>query len=238
MTEVKMTIWDHLRELRSRLIKASAAILIGAIVAFIFNEEILDFLLVPFCDARPGDCQLAFLRPTEAFGVVMRIALFGGFVIASPVVIYQLWRFVSPALTKRERRYVVPAAGLLASLFMAGIALGYWSLQRGLGFLFDFGGDNLKPVITADAYINFALRFVLAFGIAFEFPVFLFAAAATGAVSSRKLRESRRWAVVIILVAAAFLTPSGDPLTLLLLSTPLYLMYEATIVLIRWLLKK
>jgi sec-independent protein translocase protein TatC len=233
-----MTFWDHLRELRSRLIRSSVAILVGAVVGFIFNGAILDFLLVPFCEARPGDCELAFLRPTEAFSVVMRIALFSGIVLAAPVLIYQLWRFVSPALTRRERRMAIPASLVLGVLFFAGVALGYWSLQRGLGFLFDFGGDNLEPVITADAYVNFALRFVLAFGIAFEFPVFMFAAAATGAVSSQRLRSGRRWAVVIILFAAAFLTPSGDPLTLLLLSTPLYLMYEITILLIRWLLKK
>ena len=150
------------------------------VVAFIFNEELLDFLLVPFCEARPDNCELAFLRPTEAFSVVMRISLFGGMVLASPLLIYQLWRFVSPALTKQERRYVIPASMILATLFFAGLALGYWSLQRGLGFLFDFGGGNLEPVITADAYVNFAVRFVLAFGIAFEFPVFLFALGALG----------------------------------------------------------
>ena len=238
MTDTRMMFWDHISELRSRVIKGTVAVLIGAVVAFIFNEELLDFLLVPFCEARPDNCELAFLRPTEAFSVVMRIALFGGLVLASPVLIYQLWRFVAPALTKRERRYVIPGSIVLAALFFAGVSLGYWSLQRGLGFLFDFGGGNLEPVITADAYVNFAVRFVLAFGIAFEFPVFMFAAAAVGAVTTDRLRSGRRWAVVIILVAAAFLTPSGDPLTLLLLSAPLYLLYEITILLIRWILKK
>lgn len=234
-----MTFWDHVGELRTRLIVSVAAVLISSIAAFIFNEELLDFIVDPFCRAVDDpECGLAVLRPTEAFSVVMKLSLFGGIILASPIVIFQLWRFVSPALTKRERRYVYPAGALLAVLFLAGVTLGYWSLQRGLGFLLDFGGESLVPVITADAYVNFATRFVLAFGIAFEFPVFLFAAAATGAVTSARLRAGRRWAVVIILVGAAFLTPSGDPLTLLLLSTPLYLMYEGTILAIRWLLRR
>ncbi len=238
MTDVTMTFWDHLSELRSRLIKVAVAVMLGAIVGFIFHRQLLDILIVPYKEAVGPDAGLATFRPTEAFSVVMRVSLFGGLFLASPVIIYQLWRFISPALTTRERRYVVPASLILAVLFTAGVLLGYWSLERGLGFLLGFGGEDLEPVIQADAYINFALRFVLAFGIAFEFPVFMFAAAATGAVSSQRLKQGRRWAVVIILVGAAFLTPSGDPLTLLLLSGPLYLMYEATILAIRWLLKK
>ncbi|MFQ5554567.1 MAG: twin-arginine translocase subunit TatC [Acidimicrobiia bacterium] len=238
MTGVTMTFWDHISELRSRLIKVSLAILLGTILGFVFHQTLLDVLLVPYKEAVGPDAGLATFRPTEAFSVVMRVSLFGGLFLASPVVIYHIWRFVSPAMTRRERRYVIPASLILAVLFFSGVLLGYWSLERGLGFLLGFGGDDLTPVIQADAYINFALRFVLAFGIAFEFPVFLFAAAATGAVPSQRLRDGRRWAVVIILVGAAFLTPSGDPLTLLLLSGPLYLMYEGTILAIRWLLKK
>ena len=243
MTETSqaMTFWDHVGELRGRLIKSVILVLIGAVVAFIFNGPLLRFIADPLCRAtqQAGECRgLAVLRPTEAFSVVMRISLFGGVILASPVLIYHMWRFVSPALSKKERRYVIPASGILSLLFLSGIALGYWSLQRGLGFLLGFGGESIDPLITADAYVSFALRFVLAFGIAFEFPVFLFAAAATGAISSQRLRSGRRWAVVIILVGAAFLTPSGDPLTLMLLATPLYLMYEITILLIRWLLKK
>ena len=105
-------------------------------------------------------------------------------------------------------------------------------------FLLDFGGDLLEPVIGAEFYLSFAMRFVLAFGLAFEFPVFLFAAAAFGAVSSRQLGRGRRWAVLVIVVAAAFITPSGDPLTLLLLSVPLYLLYEVTILAVRYILKR
>ena len=168
----------------------------------------------------------------------MKVGLFGGAILASPIVLYQLWRFVSPALSKQERKYVVPLSVLFTVLFITGLALGYWSLPRGLEFLLGFGGDDLEPVIQAEPYLSFAMRFLLAFGIAFEFPVFTFAAAAVGVVSSRQLRAGWRWAVVGIVVGAALLTPSGDPLTLTLMSVPLYIMYELTILAVKYILKK
>lgn len=232
-----MSIGGHLVELRERLVKSSAAILVGSVVGFIFHKAILSWLTVPY-EKAVGDDALAFFRPTEAFSVAMRLSLFGGLILASPVIIYQLWRFVSPALTKQERRYVVPLSMVLAVLFASGIALGYWSLERGLAFLFDFGGDSLEPVIQAESYLSFATRFILVFGLAFEFPVFMFAAAAAGIVTSRGLRSNRRWAITTIVVLGAVITPSGDPLTLLLLSTPLYVLYELTILAIRFILKK
>lgn len=233
-----MSIGGHLVELRARLVKASAAVLLGSVVGFIFHKSILRWLTVPYEKAVGAEEALSFFRPTEAFSVAMRLSLFGGLILASPILIYQLWRFVSPALTKQERRYVVPLSLVLAVLFVSGVALGYWSLERGLGFLFDFGGDSLKPVIQAESYLSFATRFIMVFGLAFEFPVFMFAAAAANIVGSRALRENRRWAVTIIVVTGAVITPSGDPLTLLLLSTPLYILYELTILAIRFILKK
>lgn len=235
--ETSMSIGSHLVELRSRIVKASTAILLGSVVGFIFHKDILSWLIVPYQNAVEG-AQLAFFRPTEAFSVSMRLSLFAGLILASPVLIYQLWRFVSPALTKQERRYVVPLSVALTLLFGLGVALGYWSLERGLSFLFDFGGESLEPLIQAESYLSFAMRFIFVFGAAFEFPVFMFAAAAAGIVGSAALRRNRRWAVTAIVVIGAVITPSGDPLTLLLLSTPLYVLYELTILAIRFILKK
>lgn len=232
-----MSIGGHLVELRDRLIRASIAILLGSIIGFIFHKTILSWLIIPY-EKAAEDAALNFFRPTEAFAVAMRLSLFGGLILASPVIIYQIWRFVSPALTKQERRYVVPLSMALAVLFGSGVALGYWSLERGLGFLFEFGGESLQPLIQAESYLSFAMRFIFVFGAAFEFPVFMFAAAAAGIVSSRALRDNRRWAITAIVVIGAIVTPSGDPLTLLLLSTPLYLLYELTILAIRFILKK
>jgi sec-independent protein translocase protein TatC len=190
-------IMSHLTELRSRLFKVAAAIVIGSIAAFIFRDWIFDLLIDPY-EQITGDSKLAFFKPTEAFSLFMRLSLFGGFIVASPIVIYQVWAFVAPALSKREKRIAIPIVMILVVLFLSGVGFGYWSLQRGLGFLIDFGGDSLDPVIGGSFYLSFAMRFLLVFGIAFEFPVFLYAAAAMGVVGWRQLAAGRRWAVLLI----------------------------------------
>lgn len=232
-----MAIKTHLLELRSRLFKAVIAIAIGSLIAFFFSDEILDLIIRPYRLAGADDA-LPFFTVTGAFSAVMRVSLFGGVLLASPVVLYQSWRFVAPALSDREKRWAYPVSGVFALLFIAGVIVGYIALERGLVFLLDFGGDALQPLVGVDAYLKFSMRFILMFGVAFEFPVFLFAAAAMGVVTSEKLRSNRRWAVIIILVAAAVITPSGDPLTLLMLAGPLYILFEISILSIRLILRK
>ena len=230
-------ITAHLVELRGRLFKAALAIVAGSIVAFIFREWIFELLIDPY-ERVVDDRGLVFFRPTEAFSLFMRLSLFAGFVLASPVVIWQIWAFVAPALTKREKRIAIPVVFLLVVLFVGGVWFGYWSLQRGLGFLLDFGGDLLEPTIGGNFYLTFAMRFLLVFGIAFEFPVFLYALAAIGVVDYDQLSSGRRWAVLLIVTIGAVVTPSGDPLTLLLLSVPLYVLYEITVWVVRFTLRR
>ncbi len=237
MTTERMELRTHLQELRRRLFRSVIAIVIGTTISFFFHEQLLDLIVEPYRIAVGND-QLPFFKVTDAFSAIMRVSLFAGVVLASPVVLYQIWRFVAPALSKKEKRWAYPLSGVFALLFLAGVAVGYVALSRGLVFLLDFGGDALQPLIGVDAYLKFALRFILAFGLAFEFPVFLFAAAAIGVVTSTMLRSNRRWAVIIILVAAAIITPSGDPMTLLMLAGPLYLLYELSILAIRFILRK
>jgi len=232
-----MPMMAHLEEFRSRLIKAAIAVAIGTTLAFFFNQEILALLAEPYKVAVP-DGKLAFFRPTEAFSTVMRLSIFGGVILSSPVILYQMWRFAAPALSPKEKKWAYPITAVFVVLFIMGIVVGYAALERGLAFLLEFGGDSLTPVIGADFYLKFATRFILAFGIAFEFPVFLFAAAAIGAINSKKLRDNRRWALLIILIAAAVITPSGDPMTLALLAVPLYVLFELTIIAIRVFLRK
>lgn len=233
-------ILGHLSELRSRLVRSAAALVVASIVAFVFRNWIFDVLAQPWNDlaADRGYGNLVFFRPTEAFSLMMRLSLFGGVIIASPVIIWQVWAFVVPGLTRRERRWVVPVLSALFVLFLAGVLMGYWALAKGLAFLIDFGGGRLDATIGGDFYLSFAMRFILVFGIAFEFPVFLFVAAAVGVIDSAALRHGRRWAVLLIVVIGAVITPSGDPLTLLLLSTPLYVLYELVLLLVRWVLRK
>ncbi len=237
MTVDRMAIRGHLKELRSRLIKAVSAVAVGTFIAFFFHERLLELIVKPYA-LSVGDAALPFFKVTDAFSAVMRMSLFGGVVLASPVVFYQLWRFVAPALSKREKQWAYPLSAVFAFLFVLGVLVGYIALERGLVFLLDFGGESLQPLIGIDAYLKFAIRFIMAFGIAFEFPVFLFAAAAMGFLSSRTLRSNRRWAVIIILMAAAVITPSGDPMTLLMLAGPLYLLFELSILSIRFILRK
>jgi len=232
-----MPMMEHLVEFRSRLVKVLIAVGLGTVVAFFFNEEILTLLAEPYKRAIP-DGSLAFFRVTEAFATVMRLSLFGGIILASPVILYQSWRFAAPALSPKEKRWAYPITAVFVFLFISGVVVGYLALERGLGFLLEFGGDALVPIIGADFYLKFATRFIFAFGIAFEFPVFLFAAAAVGVVTSRKLRDNRRWAVLIIIIAAAIITPSGDPVTLMLLAVPLYVLFELTILAIRFILRR
>lgn len=234
---VTRPITTHLDELRGRIVKAGLAVLVGAIVAFIYRNAIFDVLVAPY-ERAAADHHLVFFRPTEAFSLFMRLSLFGGFVLASPIVLWQLWAFVSPALSRREKRFVIPIVFALTVLFLGGIGFGYWSLERGLGFLIDFGGDTLEPAIGGDYYLSFALRFLLVFGIAFEFPVFLYALAMVGVLGWRRLAAGRRWAVLMIVTVGAVITPSGDPLTLLLLSVPLYILYETTIWIVRFTIRR
>jgi len=143
---VAQPVTAHLQELRGRIIKAGAAVLVGTILAFIYRGPIFDLIIAPY-EQVAADRALVFFRPTEAFSLFMRLSLFAGFVFASPVVLWQLWAFVAPALSKREKRVVIPIVLALTVLFLAGITFGYWSLERGLGFLIDFGGEDLAPVI-------------------------------------------------------------------------------------------
>lgn len=235
--EQRQPILEHLNELRWRLVKSAAALTVGAIIAFFFRDWLFDLLESPYRQAIDNTDALAQFQVTEGFSVAMRLALFGGTLLASPVLLYQLWAFVNPALTAQERKWTVPIVMALAVLFSGGVVFGYLILPRGLEFLLGIQ-SGLDPIIGVSSYISLALRFLLVFGLAFEFPVFLFAASAAGLLSSQQLSKGRRWAVLTIVVVGAVVTPTGDPLTLLALSIPLYLLYEATILLVKLVLRK
>ena len=217
------------------MIKVIGALFVGAVAAFFFRDQMLEILQQPY--AVVSDQNLIVTGPTEPFSIAMRMSLFGGAILASPVIAYQAWAFVNPGLTTRERKWAFPVVTAMVTLFCLGVGFAYWSMERALGFLLTIL-EGLDTLVTVESYTRFTIRFLLLFGISFQFPVFLFAAAAAGLVSSAKLASGRRWAVLIIVTVGAVLTPTGDPLTLLLLSVPLYLFYEATIWLVRLILKK
>jgi sec-independent protein translocase protein TatC len=230
------SILSHLEELRWRLVKIAIAVVAAGALALIFAEQITKILEGPFDRAAP-DSSLQTLAVGEQWGVLMRIGLFGGIIIGSPVVLYQIWAFVNPALTNKERKWAIPIVASLVVLFVGGVGFGYWALPRGLEFLLDIF-PGVETDLQIGQYYSFTLRFLLAFGLAFLYPVFLYAAAAAGVISAEQLARGRRWAIVIIVIGAALITPSGDAFTLLILSGPLYLMYEATYWLVRLTLRK
>lgn len=230
------SILAHIEELRWRLLKTGIAILAGAIVAFVFADQLRVILEAPFNEAVP-DNQLQSLKVAEEWGVLMRIAMFGGVLLASPVVLYQTWAFINPALTSRERKWAFPVVASLVVLFVGGVLFGYLVLPRGLEFLLGIFDDVDNDLLIGE-YYSFVLRFLLAIGVAFLYPVFLFAAAAAGVVTSEQLARGRRWAVILVVVGAAVVTPTGDILNLMILAVPLYLMYEIVYWLVRLVLKK
>jgi len=236
VTDEPQSILVHLEELRWRILKIGIAIIVGSIVSFFFADQLRALLEAPFYDARPGN-QLQALEVGEEWGVLMRIAFFGGFILAMPVVLYQLWAFINPALTGTERKWAFPIVAALVVLFVGGVAFGYLVLPRGLDFLLGIF-ENVENNLLIGRYYSFVLRFLFAFGIAFLFPVFLFAAAGAGVVTSEQLARGRRWAVLIVVIGSALITPTGDVLTLAALSVPLYLMYEIVYWLVRLVLKK
>jgi sec-independent protein translocase protein TatC len=236
VTDSPQSILAHLDELRWRILKIGIAIIVGAVVAFFFADFLRDVLEAPFYDAAPNN-EFQALQVGEEWGVLMRIAFFGGLILASPVVLYQVWAFINPALTSRERKWAFPIVGALVVLFLGGVVFGYIILPRGLDFLLNIF-ENVRNDLLIGQYYSFVLRFLFAFGVAFLFPVFLFTAAAAGVVSSQQLARGRRWAILLVVIGSALITPTGDILTLGALSVPLYLMYEITYWLVRLLLKK
>lgn len=230
------TILDHLEELRWRILKMGIAVVVGAAVAVIFVTPLRELLEGPFHQAAP-DSTLQAIAVVEQWSILVRIALFGGVVIASPVLLFQLWAFINPALTDRERKWAIPTVAALVLLFLGGVTFGYWVLPIALEVLLGILPD-VDNNLRVGEYYSFVLRFLFAFGVAFLYPVFLFVAAAAGAVSSEQLARGRRWAVLIMVIAAALITPTGDPLNLFILAVPLYLMYEAVYWLVRLVLKK
>jgi sec-independent protein translocase protein TatC len=235
-TDQPQPILAHLAELRTRIIKVSIALVIASLFALLFANPLTDILEEPYRLAVP-DSPLIAIEAGEEFGVLMRVAFFGGAIIASPIIFYQIWAFISPALTSRERKWVVPLVSAFVTLFVGGVFFGYTLLPRALDVLLGIFPDVDNP-LRIGAYYSFVLRLLLALGITFQFPVFLFASAAAGITTSRKLGKARRWAVLVIVIAAAAITPTGDPLTLAAVAVPLYLLYEITIWLIRLILRK
>jgi sec-independent protein translocase protein TatC len=231
-----MTLMEHLNELRRRLVISAAAIVLGAVVAYVLYNHILRFLVAPY-KSITGKDKLIVTDPLEGFLTRLKIAGYGGLFLASPVVLWQFWRFITPGLHPKEKKYAVPFISASIVLFLMGAAMALITFRPALRFLIGVGGNSLTPLFTPTKYLSLITLMMIAFGIAFEFPILLVFLELAGVVTSRRLRSWRRGAIITIVAVAAVITPSQDPISLFAMAVPMYLFYEGAILVGR-LLKK
>lgn len=226
-----MTLTEHLAELRVRIIRSALAVAIGMVLIIAFYDQVLDFLLQPYvdlCERKPQDfCDpdLFIFSPTEGLATRVRVGLYGGIVAALPVLLWQIWRFIVPALNQKEKKWAVPIVLVSVVLFLAGGALAYYSIGQALEFLIGWAGSDVGQVFSVQSYVSLIGLMIFAFGLGFMLPVFVFGLQALGVVTPRRLLASWRIALVIIAVIAAVITPSGDPVTMALLGVPMMVLY-------------
>ena len=231
----RMSLVDHLRELRYRLFVSLLSIFVAGVVVFVFWEPVYDFLRQPYCDTTVGreDCGLYAFGPFEQFKVRLRVAAIGGVIASSPVWLYQIGAFITPALHRKEKRY---AAGFLfasLTLFLVGAVFAYLTIARGLDFLLSIGGGDVITLVSIQSYLSFVTLCLIAFGIAFEFPVVVTFLNFVGVFPSQKMRSWRRGMAVAIFAVSALITPSQDPFTFVFMAVPLVALYEVCILIAR-----
>jgi len=242
----RMSLMEHLAELRSRLIKCVVAVLVGAIVGFVVYQQIFDVLIEPYRELCEGssnnldeNCRLLITDPLEGFSVRLKVSTYGGIALAMPVLLWQLWRFISPGLYAREKRYAIPFIGGALALFVMGAGIAYWTMPRAIEFLVAIAGEgNVVVAYSPAKYFQLIVYMMLAFGIGFQFPIVLIFLQLIGLVEPSTLARVRRFAIVGIAVLVAVITPSGDPISMLALTVPMILFYEAAIIAGRVLLRR
>ncbi len=232
--DARMTLIEHLGELRSRIIKIAIVFVLAAVVAWFFRKGLFYFLLAPAGDEFQGQ-KLVVTAVGEQFVSDMKLALWAAFVLAIPVLLYQAWAFVAPAVGDMGRVTTYIVITLASSLFLAGIAFGYYFvLPAGLQFLLFWDNDRYTTMITPTYYLSFTTRFLLACGIVFELPAATYVCAKLGLIDANLLKKYRKHAIVGNTILAAAITPSPDPFTMIMLTIPLLIMYELSIVIARY----
>jgi sec-independent protein translocase protein TatC len=233
--EVRMSLRDHLQELRRRILISALSIIAATIVAFIFHAHILHFLTRPYCDLPDhyrlvhNRCTLVVTGVLDPFTVTLKLSLYAGVVLASPVWLWQMWRFITPGLYSNEQRYAVVFVGSSVVLFALGGAFAYLTLSRGLRFLLGFATGGLASLLTFDSYLSYVTALVLVFAVSFEFPLLVVMLNLVGVLSYQRLRRWTRGVVFGIFAFAAVATPSQDPFTMLALAVPITLLYAGAL---------
>lgn len=224
-----MTLGEHLGEVRQRLIVATLAYVVAAVLCVFLYNWMLRVLQHPYCEVQPHNCKFYVTSPLDPLSLRIKMAMFGGLVVAAPVILWQLWRFITPGLRPNEKRYVVPFVFSSMVLFLLGCTTAYLIYPHALHFLISVGGPNIHELLNPISYLNLILLMMVLFGVTFEFPVILVALQLANVVSSRRLLSWWRWAIIAITVMAAVFTPSGDPISMLVLAIPLVVFYFVAI---------
>ncbi len=238
--EDTQSLTEHLAELRTRIIRAALAVLIGMVVIIAFYDQVLEFLKQPYvdlCNAKDAgfcDPEVFITSPTEGLSTRIRVGMYGGIIAALPVILWQIWRFVVPALHAKEKKYAVPFVLSSVVLFCSGGTLAYITVGRALDFLIGWAGEDVNEIFTVSSYISLIGLMIFAFGIGFLLPVLFVFLQLVNVVTPRTLLKSWRYATIGMFVIAAVITPSGDPVTLMMLALPMLFLYFVAI-LIGWL---
>jgi sec-independent protein translocase protein TatC len=233
----RLTLFEHLDELRKRLMWALIALAVGVLVAAVFNGLVFELLLYPLKQVHgldPAAYKLTTFSPAEPFMTSLKIWVVVGIMLAAPFLIWQMWAYVGPAFSSTEKRYFYPVVIATTVLFLGGVVFGYLVvLPKGLQFLLGFGGGNFNVQNRASDYFTFVALFVLAFGAVFEMPIVLVLLAKVGVLDDKFLRKHRRYAILVMAIVAAFITPSQDAFSMLAMFIPLVVLYELSIPLAR-----
>lgn len=225
-----MPLTEHLRELRSRIVKSAIALVLGMVVGWIFYPQLFAWLSAPFnavvdqARADGRDVTLALTGVADPFILQVQIAAVAGLILSAPVWLYQLWRFVTPGLHKNERRWALGFVAVAVPLFLAGVGLAYWVLPLGLDILFGFTPENVENIVSVDRYLSFFLRTILVFGVGFLTPLLIVLLNFAGVLSGKRLVSWWRWIIFTVFIFAAVATPTGDPINLILLAGPILLL--------------
>ncbi len=229
----RMPFLEHLGELRTRIMRAGLAVLVCFVAAFFFKEELYYFLKAPLAPHLPAGSKLIYTSPQELFFTYMKIAFLAGVVVSSPVIFYQLWKFISPGLYERERKLVWPFVFISSALFISGAVFCYLVVfPFAFAFFMSLATEEIVPMLKVNEYLSFSSTLLFLFGLTFETPLVLFFMAKLGLVNAQKLRKNRRYAILLIFIVAAVATPTPDVVTQCLMAAPLMLLYEFSIMLI------
>lgn len=226
----ELSLVQHLKEFRDRLMVASIAVVVTTAISFLFATDIIRILLVP-----AGVDHLIALSPTENFTTYMRVALFTGIALSMPVILYEIYAYIDPALHPNERRFALTAGPFVLLLFVVGMLFCYYGLlPSSLKFLVNFGSPVIENQLRASEYLSFVTTFILGMGVVFEVPVLIFALVRVHVLNRAWLAKQRRYVVVIVLIIGAIITPTPDPFNQLLVSVPMYLLFELGLFLARF----